>query len=568
MKMICDRTLLANAVAGVSKAVTQRSSIPVLEGILMKAEGFSLTLTGYDLEMGITTSIEANVLEPGEVVLSAKLLGDMVRRLSSSEVEITATETNATTIKGGITEFDIMGMNPGDFPELPSPGADHTLDLETPTFREMVETTLFAVSQDDKKPAHTGELFAIEPDKLTVVALDGYRLAIIEKPVKAAKDINIIIPAKTLAEAIKLFTDDDFVVNIGPQHPSTHGVLRLQTVLDGEIVKKIYPHFGYIHRGVEKMCEKYTYPQTLALTDRLDYLSAMMNRHALCGVIEEAMGIELSDRIQYIRTIMDELQRLDSHLLYIGCCAQDLGALTAFLYSMRDREHVLNAMEETTGGRLIQNYYRIGGLQDDIDPNFVSNVKALCQYIKPMFQEYMDVFGDNVIMQNRFREVGPLSKADAISYGVSGASGRASDWHNDVRKNHPYAMYGKVDFDEVTNGMCDSMGRYLIRIEEMKQSVRIIEQLIDNIPAGDFYIKQKPIIKVPEGQWFFSCEGSRGEIGVYLDSKGDKSPYRLKFKPMGLNLVAAMDEMLRGQKVADLITTGAALDFVIPDIDR
>ena len=214
MKMICDRTLLANAVAGVSKAVTQRSSIPVLEGILMKAEGFSLTLTGYDLEMGITTSIEANVLEPGEVVLSAKLLGDMVRRLSSSEVEITATETNATTIKGGITEFDIMGMNPGDFPELPSPGADHTLDLETPTFREMVETTLFAVSQDDKKPAHTGELFAIEPDKLTVVALDGYRLAIIEKPIKAAKDINIIIPAKTLAEAIKLFTDDDEVVHI------------------------------------------------------------------------------------------------------------------------------------------------------------------------------------------------------------------------------------------------------------------------------------------------------------------------------------------------------------------
>ena len=169
MKMICDRTLLANAVAGVSKAVTQRSSIPVLEGILMKAEGFSLTLTGYDLEMGITTSIEANVLEPGEVVLSAKLLGDMVRRLSSSEVEITATETNATTIKGGITEFDIMGMNPGDFPELPSPGADHTLDLETPTFREMVETTLFAVSQDDKKPAHTGELFVIEPGSLTIV---------------------------------------------------------------------------------------------------------------------------------------------------------------------------------------------------------------------------------------------------------------------------------------------------------------------------------------------------------------------------------------------------------------
>ena len=250
MKMICDRTLLANAVAGVSKAVTQRSSIPVLEGILMKAEGFSLTLTGYDLEMGITTSIEANVLEPGEVVLSAKLLGDMVRRLSSSEVEINATETNATTIKGGITEFDIMGMNPGDFPELPSPGADHTLDLETPTFREMVETTLFAVSQDDKKPAHTGELFAIEPDKLTVVALDGYRLAIIEKPVKAAKDINIIIPAKTLAEAIKLFTDDDEVVHIAANRRFVVFSSRTYTVIsrliEGDFLdyKRVIPE-GY-----------------------------------------------------------------------------------------------------------------------------------------------------------------------------------------------------------------------------------------------------------------------------------------------------------------------------------
>ncbi len=373
---------------------------------------------------------------------------------------------------------------------------------------------------------------------------------------------------KLVATPVRMFTDDDFVINIGPQHPSTHGVLRLQTILDGEVVKKIYPHFGYIHRGIEKMCESYTYPQTLALTDRMDYLSAMMNRHALCGVIEEAMGVELTDRIKYIRTIMDELQRLDSHLLYIGCCAQDLGALTAFLYSMRDREHVLNCMEETTGGRLIQNYYRIGGVQDDIDPNFVKNVKALCEYMKPMFQEYMDVFGDNVITRNRFEKVGVMSKEDIISYGVTGASGRASGWHSDVRKNHPYAMYDKVEFDEITCDTCDSMGRYLNRIEEMKQSIRIIEQLIDNIPAGDFYVKQKPIIKVPEGQWYFSTEGSRGEIGVYLDSRGDKSPYRLKFRPMGLNHVAAMNDMLVGGKGADIITVGAALDFVIPDIDR
>lgn len=365
-----------------------------------------------------------------------------------------------------------------------------------------------------------------------------------------------------------LFTDDDYVINIGPQHPSTHGVLRLQTVLDGETVKRIYPHLGYIHRGIEKMCESYTYPQTLALTDRLNYLSAMMHRHALVGVIEEAMGVELTDRIKYIRTIMDELQRLDSHLLFCGCCAQDLGALTAFLYCMRDREHVLNVMEETTGGRLIQNYYRIGGLQDDIDPNFVKNVKALVEYMNPIIQEYIDVFGDNVITHNRLEGVGVMGREDCINYGVTGPAGRAAGWANDVRKSHPYDMYDKVEWKQITENGADSMSRYNVHISEMYQSLNIISQLIDNIPEGDFYVKQKPIIKVPEGQWYFSVEGASGEFGVYLDSKGDKSPYRLKMRPMGLTLVGALDKMLRGQKIADLVTTGAAIDIVIPDIDR
>ncbi len=373
---------------------------------------------------------------------------------------------------------------------------------------------------------------------------------------------------KLVCKQNRLFTEDDYVINIGPQHPSTHGVLRLQTVLDGETVKRIYPHLGYIHRGIEKMCESYTYPQTLALTDRLNYLSAMMHRHALVGVIEEAMEIELTDRIKYVRTIMDELQRLDSHLLYCGCCAQDLGALTAFLYCMRDREHVLNVMEETTGGRLIQNYYRIGGLQDDIDPNFVQNVKALVAYLKPMIQEYVDVFGDNVITHQRLENVGVMGLEDCINYGVTGPAGRAAGWKNDVRKSHPYDMYDKIAWEQITDTTCDSMARYNIHIAEMYQSLNIIEQLIDNIPEGDFYVKQKPIIKVPEGQWYFSVEGASGEFGVYIDSKGDKSPYRLKMRPMGLSLVGALDPMLRGQKIADLVTTGAAIDFVIPDIDR
>ncbi len=366
----------------------------------------------------------------------------------------------------------------------------------------------------------------------------------------------------------RLFDDDDFVVNFGPNHPSTHGVLRLQTVLNGETVKHIYPHLGYIHRGIEKMMEGMTYPQTLALTDRLNYLCAMHHRHALVGVIEEAMGIELSDRIHYIRTIMDELQRIDNHLLFLGTCAQDLSALTAFLYCMRDREHVLNVMEETTGGRLIQNYYRIGGLQDDIDPNFVANTKKLCTYLRPMIQEYLDVFGDNVITHQRLEGVGPMNLADCVNYGVTGPAGRAAGWHNDVRKNHPYDLYDKVKFDEITSLNGDSMDRYMIHINEMYQSLNIIEQLIDNIPEGEYYIKQKPVIRVPEGQWYFSVEGGAGEFGVYLDSRGDKSPYRVKLRPMGLTLAGAFDKMLRGQKIADLIATGAAIDFVIPDLDR
>lgn len=366
----------------------------------------------------------------------------------------------------------------------------------------------------------------------------------------------------------RLFDEDDYVMNFGPNHPSTHGVLRLQTVVDGETIKRIYPHLGYIHRGMEKMMEDMTYPQTLAMTDRLNYLCAMHHRHALVGVIEEAMGIELSDRIQYIRTIMDELQRIDNHLLFLGTCAQDLSALTAFLYCMRDREHVLNVMEETTGGRLIQNYYRIGGLQDDIDPNFVANTKALCKYMRPMVQEYLDVFGDNVITHQRLEGVGPLNLADSIDYGVTGPAGRAAGWHNDVRKNHPYALYNKVKFDEIVGIRGDSMDRYMIHIYEIYQSLDIIEQLIDNIPEGEFYIKQKPIIKVPEGQWYFSVEGGAGEFGVYLDSRGDKSPYRVKMRPMGLTIAGAFDKMLQGQKIADLVATGAAVDFVIPDLDR
>ncbi|MEG1275335.1 MAG: DNA polymerase III subunit beta [Ruthenibacterium sp.] len=240
MNIICNKALLCDAVAGVSKAVTQRSSMPVLEGIHFKADGFQVTLTGYDLEMAITTSFEANVRTPGEVVLSAKLFGDMARRLVSEEIEITCDEKNNTTIKGGITEFNIVGMDATEFPDLPNPGAEKTMDMEAGVLRRMIDSTIYAVSTDDKKPAHTGELFSILPDQLTVVALDGYRLAITEKKIEASKEIQIIIPQKTLAEVTKLIGEDDEIVHIAANRRyvifSTRQYTILSRLIEGEFL--------------------------------------------------------------------------------------------------------------------------------------------------------------------------------------------------------------------------------------------------------------------------------------------------------------------------------------------
>ncbi len=365
-----------------------------------------------------------------------------------------------------------------------------------------------------------------------------------------------------------VFDQKDFVVNIGPQHPSTHGVLRLRTSLEGETISKVDPICGYIHRGIEKMNESLTYPQTLALTDRLDYLSAHQNRHALCMCIEQAMGLEIPERAQYIRTIMDELQRIDSHLLFYSCLVMDMGGLTPFFYGFREREMILDIFEETTGGRLIQNYNVIGGVQADLHPDFQKKVKEFIVHLRSVIKDYHDIFTGNVIATTRLKGVGLLSKEDAISLGATGGTGRASGWANDVRKHHPYAMYDKVDFKEILYTEGDSFARYMVRMDEIMESCHIIEQLIDNIPEGEFRVKTKPIIKLPEGNYSASVETSRGEFDVFLESHGDKSPYRLHYRSTGLPLVHALDTVCRGNKIADLIAIGGTLDYVIPDIDR
>lgn len=365
-----------------------------------------------------------------------------------------------------------------------------------------------------------------------------------------------------------IFEDGDYVVNIGPQHPSTHGVLHFRVSLEGETIKKIDPILGYIHRGIEKMNESLTYPQTLALTDRLDYLGAMQNRHAVCMCVEKAMGVEVSDRVKVIRTIMDELQRIDSHILFFSCLCQDLGATTAFLYGFRDREKILDIFEETCGGRLILNYNTIGGVMADIHPNFQKRVKEFIPYMRRNIREYHDIFTGNVIFQNRAKGVGVLTREQCISFGCTGGTGRAAGWHNDVRKRMPYAAYDRVQFNEVVRTEGDSFARYMVRMDEILESLNIIEQLIDNIPEGNFQEKMKPIIKVPAGTYYSAVEGSRGEFGVVLESKGDKSPYRMHYRSTGLPLVAAMDTVCRNNMLADLITIGGTVDYVVPDIDR
>lgn len=365
-----------------------------------------------------------------------------------------------------------------------------------------------------------------------------------------------------------IFEDDEYVVNIGPQHPATHGVLRFRVSLEGEIVKKVDVNCGYIHRGIEKLCEGLTYPQTLALTDRLDYLSAHMNRHALCMCIEEAMGLEIPERAKYIRTIMDELTRLASHLLFWSTFCMDLGALTAFFYGFRDREKILDMFEETCGGRLIQNYNVIGGVMADIHPNLIKRIKEFLKYLPPMLKEYHGVFTGNIIAQQRMKNIGILSLEDAISYGVTGPSGRASGWKCDIRKLHPYGVYDKVDFKEITNTHGDTFTRYMVRMDEIVESLHILEQLIDNIPEGDYAVKTKPIIKLPEGRFYKSVEAARGEFGVFIESHGDKNPYRVKFRSPGLPLVSVVDLLASHDKIADLIAIGGSLDYVVPDIDR
>jgi NADH-quinone oxidoreductase subunit D/NADH-quinone oxidoreductase subunit C/D len=361
---------------------------------------------------------------------------------------------------------------------------------------------------------------------------------------------------------------EEYIINMGPQHPSTHGVLRLVVSLKGEIVKNVEPHIGYIHRGIEKMCESITYPQIIHLTDRMDYLSAMMNNEAVCLAVEKALEVEIPDRIKVIRTIMSELSRIQSHQLFWASYGMDLGGQTCFFYGLRDREKVLDIFEETTGGRMIVSYNCPGGLMYDIHPNFQKRVKEFIKYFRGVLWEYDAILTGNVIFRERSIGIGTLSLEDAVSYGITGPSGRASGFSCDIRKQEPYSAYDRVKFNEVLYNEGDTYHRYLARIEEMRESMNIIDQLIDNIPDGPYFVKLKPVIKLPEGEYFQRVETARGELDIFIVSDGNKNPYRVKFRSPNFVNLGVLNHIAKGFKIADLIAIAGSLDFVIPDIDR
>lgn len=373
---------------------------------------------------------------------------------------------------------------------------------------------------------------------------------------------------KVEKKEVRVFQPEDFVVNIGPQHPATHGVLRFRTAVDGETIKKIDVYMGYIHRGIEKICEKDTYPQTLHFMDRLDYFSAHPYHHGLCMTIEEAMGIEIPRRAQVIRVIMDELSRIASHCLFMGTFCMDLGATTMLFYTLRVREQILDIMDKTCGARMTFNYECIGGVMQDLDKDFVKDVHALLDVLPANIKEYNKIFTGNVIAKNRMEGVGVLSREDAINWSVTGPSGRASGWACDVRKTHPYSIYSELEFDEVIRTEGDSMARFKVRLDEIVQSARIIAQLIDNIPDDGYCAKVPKVVKLPVGHWFRMVEGCRGVFGVYLESDGTTNPYRLKLVTPSLPAAAVVNHLTAGSKIADLITIGGSLDYIVPDMDR
>ena len=387
--------------------------------------------------------------------------------------------------------------------------------------------------------------------------------------------------------------DTTMVLNMGPQHPSTHGVLRLVLEIDGETVIRVVPDIGYLHTGIEKTCEAKFYQQVVPLTDRIDYLCPLTNNLCYCLAVEKLLGIEVPPQAMYLRVLLNELTRLNSHLVWLGTHAMDIGALTMFLYTFREREEILRIFEHVSGQRMMTSYFRIGGLALDPPLDFFDRVQALINILPEKIDEYQNLLTGNPIWINRTQGVGYLSAADAIALGVTGPPLRASgvDW--DLRRDMPYSGYEKFDFKVPISNDCDVWARYVVRLEEMRESVKICQQALDGMPGGPIKADAPKVVlpdrekmktqmesliyhfkivtegfAVPAGEVYQAIESPRGEMGYYVVSDGTAKPYRVHMRNPSFATLQALQTMCHGRLLADVVAVIGSIDIVLGEIDR
>lgn len=363
--------------------------------------------------------------------------------------------------------------------------------------------------------------------------------------------------------------EETFVLNLGPQHPATHGVLRVKLTMDGEFITRAEPVPGYIHRMHEKMGENRNWAQFLPNTSRVDYLSAMHYTHAYVAVVERALKIEVPLRAEYIRVLTSELNRISSHLVWFGAFLLDLGGFTPLLYAFDDREKILDLLESITGSRLTYCYYRFGGVCDDVDETFLKGCREFVAYMRPRLDMYRSLVTDNIILRKRLTGIGFIDREMCRRYGATGPVIRGAGVPYDVRKAEPYSVYPDLDFDIPSFPEGDSMARYLVRMEEINQSLRLVEQAADRIPEGPFLAKGVPrMIKPPAGDYSFAVEAARGRFAVRVVSDGKDIPYRVKLRTPSFSNLSLYEEASQGMILPDALAVMGSLDLVIPDIDR
>jgi NADH-quinone oxidoreductase subunit D len=365
-----------------------------------------------------------------------------------------------------------------------------------------------------------------------------------------------------------LFDAEEMVLNMGPQHPSTHGVLRVVLKLDGETVVDLDCDIGYLHRGVEKIAEHDTYQMITPYWDRLDYVAAVSNDLCYVGAVEKLLQVEVPRRAEYLRVALTELQRIASHLLWLGTHAMDIGAVTVLLYAFREREEILKILEDFIGARLTAHAFRIGGLWWDAYPEFEARVRDFLKILPDRVSEYETLLNANRIWLQRTVGIGIISAEDAVNLSLTGPALRGSGVNYDIRKAQPYSAYSEFDFEIPLGENGDTYDRYLVRMEEMRQSIRIIEQALDGLPEGPVMAKVPKIIKPPVGEIYHSIEAPKGEIGVYLVSDGTGKPYRMRIRPPSYINLQSLKRMSIGHLVADVVAIIGTLDIVLGEVDR